>query len=119
MTAVASPAACCAPLADPTLGDDEAAATAAVFKALADPARVRIVNVLATAGRPVCACDLEAPTGLSQPTVSHHMRKLTAAGLVRRERRGTWAYYALDPAAARRLAAVCALPSTACAPDGA
>jgi ArsR family transcriptional regulator, arsenate/arsenite/antimonite-responsive transcriptional repressor len=55
------------------LTDEQAVAAAAVFKALADPARVRIVNILATAGHAVCACDLEAPTGLSQPTVSHHM----------------------------------------------
>lgn len=117
MSTTDPPATCCAPLAAPTLSDEEARATATVFKALADPARVRIVNVLATAGQPVCACDLEEPTGLSQPTVSHHMRKLVDAGLVRRQAHGTWAYYALDPSACRHLAALCDLSSNACAPD--
>ncbi|HKI93604.1 MAG TPA: metalloregulator ArsR/SmtB family transcription factor, partial [Gaiellaceae bacterium] len=74
--AVLEPVACCAPLAAPVLSDDEAAATAELFKALADPARVRIVNVLATSGEPVCVCNLVEPLGLSQPTVSHHVRKL-------------------------------------------
>ena len=68
---------CCARLDAHVLSDDEAEATAALFKALADPARVRIVNVLATSdGEPVCICNLVEPLGLSQPTVSHHMKRL-------------------------------------------
>jgi ArsR family transcriptional regulator len=104
--AEASPAACCAPLAAPTLTDAEAQATAAVFKALADPHRVRIVNQLATSAEPVCACEFNDTLGLAQPTVSHHLAKLVRAGLLDREQRGTWAYYSLNPDAVRRLAAV-------------
>ena len=83
--------ACCVPLAAPVLGEDEAVATAQLFKALADPARVRIVNAVATSPQPVCACELEPALGLSQPTVSHHLKKLTDAGLLEREQRGKWA----------------------------
>jgi ArsR family transcriptional regulator, arsenate/arsenite/antimonite-responsive transcriptional repressor len=108
------PVACCGPLAGATLSDDEAAATADVFKALADPARVRIVNVLATSDEPVCVCHLIEPLGLSQPTVSHHLKKLTDAGLLDREQRGRWAYYALRPQAAETLAAVVDLKGACC-----
>jgi ArsR family transcriptional regulator, arsenate/arsenite/antimonite-responsive transcriptional repressor len=101
-----APAACCAPLRAPTLSDEEVTATAAVFKALADPHRVRIVNLLAGAGEPVCVCDLTEPLGIAQPTVSHHLKKLVAAGLLEREQRGTWAYYSLNRDALRRLADV-------------
>jgi ArsR family transcriptional regulator, arsenate/arsenite/antimonite-responsive transcriptional repressor len=99
-------AACCAPLAAPTLSDAEAGATARLFKALADPHRVRIVNLLATTAEPVCVCDLTEALGISQPTTSHHLKKLVDAGLLRREQRGVWAYYSLDPDATRSLAAV-------------
>lgn len=104
---------CCAPLAGSRLSVEEAAATAAVFKALADPHRVRIVNLLAAAGEPVCVCDLTEPLGIAQPTVSHHLKKLVAAGLLRREQRGTWAYYSLDPHAIGRLAAIVDLEGAA------
>jgi ArsR family transcriptional regulator len=99
-------AACCAPLAGPSLTGDEAAATAALFKALADPHRVRIVNLLATSTEPVCVCEFIEPLGLSQPTVSHHLKKLTDAGLLQREQRGQWAYYTLDRQAMARLATI-------------
>jgi ArsR family transcriptional regulator len=105
MTAPA-PIACCAPLDTPTLSHDEAAATATLFKALADPARVRIVNLLATSDEPVCVCNLIEPLGLSQATVSHHLKKLTDAGLLDREQRGKWAYFSIDDAAMARLAAL-------------
>jgi len=105
-TLPAAPAACCAPLAAPALSDTEAAATAALFKALADPHRVRIVNLLATSTGPVCVCGLTGPLGLAQPTVSHHLKKLVDAGLLAREQRGAWAYYSLDRQAMARLAAV-------------
>jgi ArsR family transcriptional regulator len=108
------PVACCGPLAAPALTDDEAAATADVFKALADPARVRIVNMLATRGEPVCVCHLIAPLGLSQPTVSHHLKKLTDAGLLDREQRGRWAYFSLRPQAVETLAAVVDLKGASC-----
>jgi ArsR family transcriptional regulator len=105
-TAAGTPAACCAPLAAPTLSDQEAAATADLFKALADPHRVRIVNLLATSPDPVCVCDLIPSLGLSQPTVSHHLKKLVTAGLLTRQQRGSWAYYALNRDALARLAAI-------------
>ena len=98
--------ACCRPLAAPMLSAEEAEATASLFKALADPARVRIVNVLATRGEPVCVCELIAPLGLAQPTVSHHLKKLVAAGLLRREQRGVWAYYSVDEEALARVGAL-------------
>ena len=101
-----APIACCAPLAAATLSDDEADATAAVFRALGDPARVRIVNLLATSDEPVCICHLTEPLGLTQPTVSHHMKRLVDAGLLVREQRGKWAYYSLEESAAERLAAL-------------
>ena len=104
--APAAPAACCVPLAAPTLGPGEAEATAALFKALGDPHRVRIVNQLANSAEPVCACDFNDSLGLAQPTVSHHLKKLVQAGLLDREQRGVWAYYSLNRAAAQRLAAV-------------
>lgn len=97
---------CCGALGAPTLSDDEADATAELFKALADPARVRIVNALATSDGAVCACEFEPALGLSQPTVSHHLRKLTEAGLLEREQRGKWAYFSLRRDAVETLAAV-------------
>ncbi|HZD72428.1 MAG TPA: metalloregulator ArsR/SmtB family transcription factor [Actinomycetota bacterium] len=106
----AAAAECCVPLAAPVLSADEAAATASLFKALAEPHRVRVLNLLATSPDPVCVCDLQAVLGLAQPTVSHHLKKLVNAGLLTRSQRGTWAYYALEPTAMARLAAVTAPP---------
>jgi ArsR family transcriptional regulator len=76
-----------------------------LLAALADPARLAIVRQLASDG-PVCACNFSASDGLSQPTVSHHLRVLREAGLVHGERRGTWIWYRLDPAVADRLASI-------------
>ena len=97
------PQPCCAPGAPP-LSKTAADALSAKFKALADPARVTIVNRLA--GRDdVCVCDLTRPLGLSQPTVSHHLKVLREAGLVEVARkRGTWIHYRLVPEALRELA---------------
>ena len=114
MSATLGPVACCAPLAAPVLSDEEATATAELFKALADPARVRIVNLLATAGEPVCACNLNEPVGLAQPTVSHHLKKLVDAGLIEREQRGKWAYFSLKRDAVEKLAAVADLKGVCC-----
>ncbi|HET7380559.1 MAG TPA: metalloregulator ArsR/SmtB family transcription factor [Gaiellales bacterium] len=111
---MADPVTCCGPLAAPTLSDGEAAATAELFKALADPARVRIVNVLATSEAPVCVCHLIEPLGLSQPTVSHHLKKLTDAGLLEREQRGKWAYFSLRADAAETLAGVVDMTGARC-----
>ena len=79
-----------------------------------DPARVRIVNLLATNAGPVCVCELIEPLGLSQPTVSHHMKKLLDAGLVDREQRGKWAYFSLSRDATEKLAAVTDLKGVCC-----
>jgi|SRR3954454_23896655 ArsR family transcriptional regulator len=105
---------CCQPLAAPALTEESAAATAEIFKALADPARVRIVNALATSGEPVCVCNLVGPLGLSQPTVSHHMKKLADVGIVEREQRGRMAYFALRPEAVDALASVTDLRGACC-----
>lgn len=95
--------ACCAPLAATGLTDEEAEATARLFRALGDPARVRILNVLLSSDQPVCVCDLMPATDVSQPTVSFHLKKLLEAGLLRREERGTWAYYSVDDDAMAQL----------------
>lgn len=105
---------CCAPLGADALSDAEADATAELFKALADPARVKIVNLIATADEPVCACEFNAWLGLSQPTVSHHLKKLTDAGLLDREQRGKWAYFSLKRDAVVKLAAVADLKGVCC-----
>ena len=104
-TALPVPSACCAPLGAAGLSDGQAQATARVFKALADPHRVKILNLLATSPEPVCVCEFTEPLGLSQPTVSHHLKKLLEAGLLDREQRGTWAYYRLRRDALDGLAA--------------
>jgi ArsR family transcriptional regulator len=97
--------ACCDTVTGGVLEVDQAARIARVFKALGDPTRVRLLSMIA-AGQDgeACICDLTAPVGLSQPTVSHHMKQLVEAGLATREQRGKWAYYrvvdgALDSAA--------------------
>src|SRR5437660_3942055 len=94
---------CCGP-DTPPLAPPEREALAARFKALADPARVAIVNRLAAADE-VCVCDLNAALDLAQPTVSHHLRVLREAGLVESSRRGTWAFYRLVPEAIEQLRA--------------
>jgi ArsR family transcriptional regulator len=111
---VAEPVACCVPLAAPRLSEEEAVATAEVFRALGDPGRVRIVNMLATSADPVCVCELIEPLGLSQPTVSHHLKKLVEAGLLEREQRGRWAYFSLKREAVTKLAAVADLKGACC-----
>jgi ArsR family transcriptional regulator len=104
VTEIQAPIDCCAPLGASALTDEEAEASAALFAALGDPARVRIVNAIATSDEPVCACHLIEPLGLSQPTVSHHLKRLVDAGLLEREQRGKWAYFSLTPEASTRLA---------------
>ncbi len=114
MSAPLAPIACCAPLAAPVISDAEAEATAEIFRSLADSHRVKIVNLLATAAGPVCACELIEPLGLGQPTVSHHLKKLTDAGLLEREQRGRWAYFSLNADALRILATVTDLKGACC-----
>lgn len=99
-----APVACCTPVAAPDITADQAETLASIFKALADPHRVRIVNLLANATEPVCVCDFMPQLGLSQGTVSFHLKKLLAVGLLDREERGTWAYYSLTRDALDQLA---------------
>ena len=95
---------CCAPLAAEALGEADAQTLSRQFAALADPVRLRLVSLLATADAgAVCACDLVEPVGKSQPTVSHHLKVLAEAGLVTSERRGRNVWYATVPAALEAL----------------
>ncbi len=99
-----APEACCAPLVREPLAQPEAERLAATLKALADPARLRLLSIVASSdGQEACVCDLVEPIGLSQPTVSHHLKVLTEAGFLSRSKRGTWAYYALVPEALERV----------------
>ena len=89
-----STATCCAPLRETALNQAAASELATGFAALADPARLRLLSLIATApAGEACACDLVTPIGKSQPTVSHHLKVLTDAGLIHREKRGVWAWY--------------------------
>ena len=91
-------AARCSPLTGGVLGEDAAERLARVFRALGDRHRVRLLSLIAAGdGGEACICDLTAPVGLSQPTVSHHMKLLVEAGLVTRDQRGKWAYYRVVP----------------------
>ena len=103
---VLQPAECCTPLGEPAMSEEDAGATASVFKALSDPHRVRIFNQLANADTSVCVCDITAHIGLSQPTTSFHLKKLVAAGLLHREQRGTWAYYSINNEVIGRLRSI-------------
>ena len=98
-----APAACCVPLSEATISADEADVAANLFKALADPNRVLILNRLLACGEAVCVCELNEDLDLSQPTVSFHLKKLVNAGLLTREQRGTWAYYSVVPEAIDQL----------------
>jgi ArsR family transcriptional regulator len=109
-----SPIECCAPLAAAVMKEDEASATAALFSALGNPARVKIVNLLAASDESVCLCNLIEPLGLAQATVSQHLARLVEVGLVRREERGKWSYFSLRPEAFERLAALAELPKGTC-----
>ncbi len=100
VTDVTSGAACCAPPVKEPLGQTDAEQLAVTLKALADPARLRLLSIVASSKhQEACVCDLIDPIGLSQPTVSHHLKVLTAAGFLSRSKRGTWAYYRLIPEA--------------------
>jgi ArsR family transcriptional regulator len=84
---------CCAPLLDEPLAAAEAGMLAAWYGVLADPTRLRLLSLIAAAGDACAACDLVEPLGVSQPTVSHHLKVLREAGLVESEKRGRWVYY--------------------------
>lgn len=98
MTSDAPAPLCCPPLLDAPLDEHDAAELAAVLKVLADPVRLRLVSMIAAAPTgEVCACDLPARLGRSQPTVSHHLTQLVAAGILDREQRGRWAWFRVRP----------------------
>ncbi len=98
-------AACATPADANALSPADAEPIARIFKALGDPTRVQLMSLIASSeGGEACICDLTAPVGLAQPTVSHHMRLLVEAGLASREQRGRWAYYRVEPAALARAA---------------
>lgn len=98
-------AACCSPVTGGIVTDEAAETLARMFKALGDPTRVKLLSMIAAADEgEACICDMTGPVGLSQPTVSHHMRQLVEAGLAVREQRGRWAYYRVAPGALASLA---------------
>jgi ArsR family transcriptional regulator, arsenate/arsenite/antimonite-responsive transcriptional repressor len=99
--------ACCTPLAQ-DLSDDDAGELEALFGALADKHRVKIVSMLLNAGEACCVCDIEPQLGVGQSTVSYHLKRLTDVGLLEREKRGTFAYYRLAPKALDRVRALLA-----------
>lgn len=103
--AVASPAACCPPIAVHALDADQAATIAPMFKALGDPVRLRLMSMIASADE-ACVCDLTEAFDVSAPTISHHLKVLREAGLVDSDRRGTWVYYRARPAALTQLGAL-------------
>jgi len=103
---------CCPPLTEHALSNSDAAEFAAAFKAIADPVRLRLLSVVATAPTgEVCACDLPELFERSQPTMSHHLSLLVKAGLLVREQRGKWAWFRVVPDRLETLAAVLALPA--------
>ncbi len=116
-TAVDSPlvddlAACCSPLTGGVLDGAAADRLAGVLKALGEPTRLRLVSLIAAhEGAEACVCDLTDPVGLSQPTVSHHLKVLVDAGLIEREQRSKWAYYRLVPGVLDALARILATTS--------
>lgn len=105
MQTIATIAASCAPLLQEPLAAEDAAELAGALKAIADPARLRLLSLIqAQPGHEACVCNLTKPLGLSQPTVSHHLKVLLNAGLVERDQRGNWAYFRVreEPLAALR-----------------
>lgn len=102
---------CCSPLTAQALSGKDADLLAAVFKALSDPVRLRLFSRVAShPNGEACVCDIQ-DVGVSQPTVSHHLKKLREAGLLTSERRGTWVFYRLNPAAVAALAGLLATSS--------
>ena len=109
---VTGPDVCAQPaLVGEPIDETSAAGLARVFKALGDPVRLRLVSLIgAREGGEVCVCDLTSAFDLSQPTISHHLKVLREAGLIESERRGTWVYYRLVPAALDRMAGLLSVP---------
>jgi ArsR family transcriptional regulator len=106
---------CCPPISDSALNAAQASDGAAVFKALADPIRLRLLSIITSAGGEVCVCNLTPQFDVSGPTISHHLRVLREAGLVDSERRGTWVYYWPVTERLQWISALLAAPETAAA----
>ena len=105
---------CCAPLAAPSLSEDEVVELERVFKALADRHRVKILNrLLAADGEAVCVCEFQDMLGLKQSSVSYHLKQLLDAGIVTREKRGSYAYFSLNHAALRQVGSLLETPALA------
>ncbi|MDS0133061.1 MULTISPECIES: metalloregulator ArsR/SmtB family transcription factor [unclassified Amycolatopsis] len=99
--------ACCSPLAREPLNESQAVELSKLFKAMADPVRLRLLSLIAShAGGEACVCDLTDAFDLTGPTISHHLKVLRESGLITGERRGTWVYYRVHPEVLARLSAV-------------
>jgi ArsR family transcriptional regulator, arsenate/arsenite/antimonite-responsive transcriptional repressor len=110
---------CCAPLAEPGLSESDAKELERVFKALADRHRVRILNrLLAAGGEAVCVCEFEQILGLKQSTVSYHLKQLLDAGMIEREKRGSFAYFSIADGALQRVSALLGDAGDRMAPSG-
>jgi ArsR family transcriptional regulator len=117
-SADAAGAACCTPLACQPLSEAEAAELAPLFKAIADPVRLRLLSMIAChEDGEACVCDLTGAFDLTAPTISHHLKVLREAGLIASERRGTWIYYWINPGVLARLSAVLG-PQAVAVPGG-
>lgn len=102
---------CCTPLLSGHLNPEEAEQLALVFRVLGEPARLQVLSLIAAQpSGEACVCELTEPLGLSQPTVSHHLKVLYEAGLLEKERRGTWIYYRLVPERFEVLQRIFAMP---------
>ncbi|MFI9275625.1 ArsR/SmtB family transcription factor [Kitasatospora sp. NPDC052896] len=102
----------CSPMVREPLGEESSVELARMFKALADPVRLRLLSLIAShEGGEACVCDLTGPFDVSQPTISHHLKVLREAGLVGSERRGTWVYYWVLPAALAKLSSLLQAPT--------
>ena len=108
-----SGASCCTPISDAALDSSGATEGATVFKALADPIRLRLLSMITSAGDEICVCDLTPQFEVSGPTISHHLKVLREAGLVDCERRGTWVYYWPVPERMQWISTLLAIPETA------
>ena len=106
--------ACCTPLAGSSLSEEDAGELERLFKLIADASRLRILNALVQAdGEAVCVCEFKELLNVSQPTVSHHLKQLTEAGLLERERRGQFVFFSLKPGALDRIASLLHQPAAA------
>ncbi|MFD6202242.1 ArsR/SmtB family transcription factor [Streptomyces rubiginosohelvolus] len=104
---------CCPPLTERPMSAAEAETAARMFKALGDPVRLRLFSAVAShEGGEACVCDI-SDVGVSQPTVSHHLKKLKEAGLLTSERRGTWVYYRVEPSVLAAMGQLLAIPAAA------